>query len=206
MIQPIADGHGMAYEAMMGIVRKHDFSPDDVEEIACGMTSFILSFDHSRIKDHPIPKTQLEGRFSVAYTLVVSLLDRKAGPAQFTDEKVSAPQAQNLMRKVRIHVDPSLPEELLSTVVTVKLRDGREYSHRVDHEKGSIENPCSWEEVADKFRDFAPRSVISSERVEQVIELIERVESLENIGELMKVLIGQVIRALFRSGFATWLL
>ena len=91
---------------------------------------------------------------------------------------------------MRLYVDPSLPEELWGVVVTVRLRDGREYSHRVDHERGSIENPCSWEEVADKFRDYAPRSVISNERVEQVIELIKRVEGLKNIGELMEVLIG----------------
>ncbi len=51
---------------------------------------------------HHHPTTGLEGKFSAEYVIAAGLLDGRVGLLSFTDEAVSRPEAQALLRKVEI--------------------------------------------------------------------------------------------------------
>jgi 2-methylcitrate dehydratase len=69
----------------------------------------------------------------------------------------------------------------------VKLKDGREYSHRVDTPKGDPKNPMTDEEILTKFKDCASLAPVPLE-VERLLELIHKIESLDDITELMNIM------------------
>ncbi len=72
----------------------------------------------------------------------------------------------------------------LANAVSIKLKDGREISKEVKYPKGDPQNPMSWEETADKFRDCTV-NVMQSDEVENVIQLMGKLESLTDVSGLM---------------------
>jgi 2-methylcitrate dehydratase len=124
--------------------------------------------------------------------MAAALLDGEVTLKQFTDEKVTAPAAQDLMSKVKLvelktevkegqmHSDP--PQ-----IVTLKLRDGNVYSHQVSFAKGEPENPMTAEELVHKFRDCAG-GVLPAGNINRILELVLNLESLPEITELMQLL------------------
>lgn len=71
----------------------------------------------------PAPATGLEGKFSLAHTTAVALLDGRVTVASFTDDAVRARPAADLAARVRLELDDRLPKT--ATAVRIVLDDGR---------------------------------------------------------------------------------
>jgi 2-methylcitrate dehydratase PrpD len=95
------------------------------------------------------PRTGLEGKFSVFHGAAVAILDGAGGEAQFSDQRVSAPDALALRQKVRATVDPTLGKE--QARVSILLKDGTRHDLRVEHFSGSLERPLTDAELDAKF-------------------------------------------------------
>jgi len=178
---PSCWGHHRAIDALLHLVQKYNISADDVETIECD-----LQPDNPRSR-YLSPKTDLQAKYSIGYSLAVALLDGRLGMEQFFPEKVSAAKTQEVMAKVK-HVPQEWSEEGPDEhKVRVRLKDGKEYSYGVKYRKGEAKvNPLSREELLDKYRTCA-RRVLSDERIERSIEIIEHLEDFEDIGELMNL-------------------
>ena len=123
------------------------------------------------------------------YAMAAALIDGALTLKQFTEEKVTTPEVQDLMSKVKLvelesevkegqtHSDP--PQ-----IVTVKLENGKAYSHQVPFAKGEPKNPMSLEEIIGKFRDCAG-TVLSPLDIERTVDLVLKLETLPDITELM---------------------
>ena len=51
------------------------------------------------------PKTGLQSKFSIYHTAAAAFIDRAAGVAQYSDERVRAPEVVALRRKVEVVTD-----------------------------------------------------------------------------------------------------
>jgi 2-methylcitrate dehydratase PrpD len=69
----------------------------------------------------------------------------------------------------------------------VQLQDGKSYSEKVFHAKGSDEHPMSREEVLQKFRLLASR-VLSRNRVERLEDTLLNLEKLGDARKISKLL------------------
>jgi 2-methylcitrate dehydratase PrpD len=69
----------------------------------------------------------------------------------------------------------------------VQLKDGKNYSERVFHSKGSDKHPMSREEVLQKFRLLASR-VLSRSRVEQLEDTLLNLDKLHDARKIGKLL------------------
>ena len=78
----------------------------------------------------------------------------------------------------------------MTTVIDVRLKDGRTLSGRADFGKGSPANPMSYDEVADKFRECAAFAEWDSDRSEAIVDAVRRLEEVESTRELMHLLAG----------------
>jgi len=140
---------------------------------------------------HQRPQTGLEGKFSMPYCLAAALLDRQVGLEQFADEKVRRPVSQSLMGKVRMYVHPDLttPDTVHNRFadVKVRLRDGREYAHRVYKPKGHHQNPMTQAELRAKFAACANR-VLSAAAIERLLDLLAHLEHLPAASQLIAAL------------------
>jgi 2-methylcitrate dehydratase PrpD len=170
-------------DAILELKRRYDIFPEDVSEIECRVSPLMVETGASIHS----PKTGQEGRFSLEYDMAIAVIDGELSLKQYTDEKVNAPIVQSLMRKVKttfpegIGMGMEEPQE-----VVVKLKDGREISHKVEKHKGTAENPLRDDELFSKFKDCASLA-LSPEAAEQVLHLLWDLDELQDIARLMEL-------------------
>jgi 2-methylcitrate dehydratase PrpD len=166
-----------ALDSVEALVREHDLSPDEVRRIECRVNPITPG-----ILVHHDPRTGLEGKFSLEYSLAVMLLTGRAGLSQFTDELAADPQLRSVMERVEMKVDESLPVDLayFPTVVTMELADGTTVSRRTDVQHGYPERPMSAEDVAAKARDCAA-GILPDDALERLLASLLALESCPDI-------------------------
>jgi aconitate decarboxylase len=144
-----------------------------------------------RYTDRGAPQTGLEGKFSFQYTVASALLDGRITMETFTDEQVRRPAIADLLAKTRVRMDPTIPANFdeMRTIVSVQMRDGKEYSVRCDRPRGIWGNPLSREERLTKVRQCAAR-VLSVPDIERVIATVEDLEhaSSQDVSALIGLL------------------
>jgi 2-methylcitrate dehydratase PrpD len=165
-------------DAILDIIEEHHPTAEEVAEVECRTSPF-----SPQILIHHRPKTALEGKFSMEYCLARALLDGEIRLAQFSEEKVLDAKAQELLQRVKYVHPESVEGQRMPEVVTVKLRDGRQYSHEVLIAKGAPGNPLTKEELTVKYRDCASL-VLSHEDTERSLAMVSRLEEVEDIAEL----------------------
>jgi 2-methylcitrate dehydratase PrpD len=111
------------------------------------------------------------------------MVDGAAGLAQFTDERVTAPEVVAMRDRVRFEFDDSLPKDAAS--VTIRTRDGRVVSHTTDHNKGTPGNPLSDDELSAKFVDLAAPA-LGEDRSRQILGELWRFDELPDVTDLIR--------------------
>jgi len=167
---------------MLDLVNKHEIRPEQIDKIDC-----VAPYRTTKILLHPNPANKLEAKFSMNFVMAVAVTDRRVGLDQVTDDKIKDPVIQELMRKVTLHGYEG-PEDRPETV-TVRLKDGNEYSDGALNSRGHAEIPLTRDELIAKYEECAKR-VLKDSAIERSIELIEDLEALDNIQELMNILRG----------------
>ena len=174
-----------AQDLILYLVRQHDLTAADIERIDVGTNSNVPN-----ALIYPMPKTALEGKFSIPFCMAIAVLERKAGIAQFQDRKVRDKKVVELMKRVTLSVDDELEKlgyDQVRSRIRIALKDGRTIEGRYDVARGHPEKPMSWAELGDKFRDCAAL-VLPAKNAEEVVELIAQVEELKNLNPLIRAL------------------
>ena len=166
-------------EATLFLVESNDIHAEDVESVKCGIAPLALD-----ILIHANPQTGLQGKFSAPYAVATALLHRKASLEQFTDRAVQDPKAQAMIQKVNVVAHPEMERSVQSAIVTIRLKDGREFKKRLDITTGHPEKPMSLNQIIDKYRSCAD-TVIHKEGIEESIEKVLSFEKLTEVGELI---------------------
>ena len=142
---------------------------------------------------HHRPKTGLEAKFSMEFCMAALLLYGKAGLGEFSDEVVNRPEVQNMISRVRFGVNPvaeAAGYNKMTTILEIRLQDGRTISGRADFAKGSPAIPMTYEEVAEKFLDCAAFAKWPLERAKSTVELVRKLETVPNVRSLTALLAG----------------
>jgi 2-methylcitrate dehydratase PrpD len=170
-----------AIQATLDVVTKHDVGAADIAGIA--------NETYDTVKTHFSSKavaTPMAARVSVPYCIAVAALDRQVGQAQFTPERVAAPDVADLLARTEIVSVPELtalyPEKFPARV-TVTLRDGRKLTATRLFPKGDPQEPLSASEIEAKFLENA------SARLSQAhaIELAKVIRSLPHRKDLSRL-------------------
>lgn len=177
-----------AQDLILDLVKAHDLRAGDIEQIDVGTNSNVPN-----ALIYPMPKTALEGKFSIPFCMAIAVLERKAGIAQFHDRKVRDKKVVDLMKRVTLYVDDELEQlgyDQVRSRVRVKLKDGRVIEGRYDVARGHPEKPMTWAELSEKFRDCADL-VLPRSKVNDAITLVGRIEQLKSLAPLLKTLSTQ---------------
>ncbi|MFQ5850299.1 MAG: MmgE/PrpD family protein [Candidatus Binatia bacterium] len=177
-----------AQDLILDLVKTHGVQASDIETIDVGTNSNVPN-----ALIYPMPKTALEGKFSIPFCMAIGVLERKAGIAQFKDRKVRDPKVVELMKRVTLYVDQELEGlgyDQVRSRVRVKLRDGRTIEGRADVARGHPLKPMSWEEIGGKFRECA-RLVLPKDNTEKAIEGVASLERMECILPLIRLIAGR---------------
>ena len=171
---------------MMALILEHDIRADEVEQVNVG-----TNHNMPNALIHHRPADELQAKFSMEFCMAILLLRRRGGLAEFTDEVVNSPEVQAMIRRVEFGVHPEAEAagyDKMTTIIDIRLRDGRTISGQADFGKGSPANPMSYDEVAEKFAGCAAFAGWDEGRAAQVVEIVRELESLESVRDLTGLL------------------
>ncbi|HET8722342.1 MAG TPA: MmgE/PrpD family protein, partial [Nitrospira sp.] len=167
---------------MLRLIGENDIRPENVEQVRVG-----TNHNMPNALIHHRPVNELQAKFSMEFCMAILLLERQAGLPEFTDEVVNRADVQAMIEKVDFYVSEDAERagyDKMTTIIDIRLKDGRTISGRADFGKGSPANPMSYDEVADKFRGCAEFARWPSSKTE---ELIAAVKSLETVGDVREL-------------------
>lgn len=139
-------------EMIRRIAATHVLSADDVARIDIRM-------ERSRHAhtDRPNPKSGLDAKFSIQYTLARALLNGCVLLSHFDDAAIEEPTVRKLMKKIHTVPHPDMDANWADKYggeITVTATDGRHWSDRIIHQLArGPENPVTDHELWTKFQD-----------------------------------------------------
>lgn len=180
---PSCTGTHPIIDAILALAEEYDINPRDVESISCGTTPEV-----PREVFYEIPRTGLEGKFSMHFCASLALAERQVGLDHFSDAYLNKPVIRELMARCRTYVAPGLTKKTgifsPAGMVEIKMKDGRSYGRRVDLARGNPGNPLSPEELTRKFKNCAQRR-LSPKKAGSLLDKIVHLEELRDVSELM---------------------
>ena len=117
-----------------------------------------------------------------------AFLREQFGLAELEDEVLGDPNILDLCARVSYEPEPdSAYPDYFSGAIDIYTNDGRQLHHREQMNRGSAENPMSDNDIIDKYRDNATRT-ISAEDAERVMQLVLALEQESNLEPLAHAL------------------
>ena len=171
---------------MQRLFKANNIKAKDVVRVRVGTNS---NMPNALIHHRPI--NELQAKFSMEFCMAILLLEGQAGLAQFNDQVVNRPDVKAMIEKVDFVVD-SVAEaagyDKMTTIIDIKMADGRTISGRADFGKGSPADPMSYDDVADKFLQNTDFAKFPRLKAENVIALVKNFENISSIDQLTKQL------------------
>ena len=167
---------------MLRLIRTHDLRAEQVERVNVGTNR---NMPNALI--HHQPKNSLQAKFSMEFCMAALLLYGKAGLGEFTDEVVNRPEVRSMMERVHFGVHPEAEAagyNRMTTIIEIRLKNGRAISGRADFGKGSPQNPMSYDEVAAKFLDCAAFAKWPAAKAKGIVEMVRGLEKSADVREL----------------------
>lgn len=167
-------------DCMYNIMKKRPLKPDEVKSIVVRLAN-----TEARVVDNrEMPDISLQ------HMVAVMLLD---GTASFraAHDKARMKDPAVLAARAKVQLVPSEELEKLEparqAIVEITLNDGTVLSDRVTDVRGTVDNPMTREEVAQKCRDLV-EPVLGKANCASLIEKVFAIENVKDVRELRSVL------------------
>lgn len=159
-----------AIEAALNLYQQIDGAP--IRAVRAGVSE--LAFEPLI---YVVPKTPLEGKFSLHYCIAAALVDGAVNIATFTDKVFSNPAVHELIPKITMEADDRVrqnPE--FATVITVETETGKRYESLVPLAAGKPERWFDTRQLRGKFFDCASE-VLGPRALDDVFQMLQSVDS-----------------------------
>jgi 2-methylcitrate dehydratase PrpD len=187
---PSCSASHAAVDALLRMISEHALSLKDIASITCEVTPLVNT---SLVYDSPA--TPDEARFSMPFCIAAALKEKQLLPSYFAQDYLRDPVIRELMKKVTMKVasDFSVGRRGFSLEgpeaarVIIERKDKQILSKTVQHARGGTQDPLSWDDLVNKFRQCTV-SILPGSVIDQIIKTVLKIESLTNISEWMKLL------------------
>jgi 2-methylcitrate dehydratase PrpD len=171
--------------AILRLRSMHGIAIADVERIECPVTEFIVGIVCEPTDEKFAPASDSHGRVSLQYSLAEALTVGSLGKNAYGAESLRNPGILDLARRVTYYVDPQYPGPgRFKGEVRITLKDGSSYHELEEYNRGSAENPMTYEEIRAKFDENAG-GFLSASRRDRLAGLIDSLETLEDASQLV---------------------
>ena len=171
---------------MLRLIKEYNIRPEQVERVDVGTNSYMPT---ALIHHHPAD--ELQAKFSMEFCMACCLLYRKAGLQEFTKEVVNRPEVKAMIERVHFGVNPEAEAagyNKMTTILAIKLKDGRTLTGRADFGKGSPANPMNFDDVAAKFLDCAGYAKWPSQKAAAIVKMVAKLEDVKDLKALTSLL------------------
>ena len=173
---PSCGGTHKAIDTILDLVKKENIKPDEVESIVIKTQAWIYNVAHITK-----PKTGLEGKFSIEFTVAAAVTDRCVRMSHFVDENIQ--KFEPLMKKVIREAETEASDSRRATLLaTVTLKDGRFFEHSLDTPRSIM----PWDDLWEKYREcMSP--YFSQDIIDKSKDMIHSLEKYEQFQDLVSV-------------------
>ena len=136
------------------------------------------------------PSSRETADHSLPYVVAVALLTGSVDDDSFTTEMLRNTELSDLIKKITASSTPemsALHPKSMPCQITVALKNGSQYSHSLNYQKGHPENPMTKKELESKFSKLFSKFG-SMEQAEEVINLIRIIDHLDDVSALIAAL------------------
>src|SRR5262249_29670754 len=121
--------------------------PEDVAKIIVEVTQY--TFDHNNVIE---PGDMMQAQYSVPFCIALALYKDPDDPKSFDEKFLNDASIRNACRSiVELRAFPPGKRSAKSSRVTVRLKNGQEYSREADSFKGMPSSPLSRAELKHRF-------------------------------------------------------
>jgi 2-methylcitrate dehydratase PrpD len=187
-LYPCCAGAHVAIDCALEIAAHHSPAAQEIAAV-----DLLVHQGLKAVLIHSMPRTVTEARFSLEYCVSRALLDREMGPDQFIPRKIRDASVRSLIERVSItyHDKAFTADDMSASRFPVEMRvhlnNGTVLTARVDHAKGTISNPVSWNDLEKKFRQCVANP-LGELKIEKLLEQLNKFEEIEDIGEFVAML------------------
>jgi 2-methylcitrate dehydratase PrpD len=137
------------------------------------------------------PRTGLETIFSLYHGCAVALVYGRATPAEFSDEvAANDPLVHSIRDRISVQTDSKLRDDEAYMTFTSSSRANSPQAHKtvyIKHATGSMRNPMTKAQLEEKFFNQTEK-YLGKEKAIKVVETCRKLDSLEDVGDLAKLL------------------
>jgi 2-methylcitrate dehydratase PrpD len=164
--------------AALELKEKHKIQADDVAAITIEGSEKM--FSHHNILE---PQDMTMAQYSAPFNVALSFYRNPRDPDSFSEESRNDPKIRALCRNVKVLVrkDP-VKNNPLASRVTVKLKDGKEFSLDLPHFPGMPQQPLNHDQLREKFMTIT-RSVLGrgADKVFDQLSAVEKVPTMRGL-------------------------
>lgn len=173
----------------LGIVQELDLRPDDIDsvEVHIGARGMKLC---EPLDERRHPKTPIDAKFSIPYSVAVAICRRGARIRDFVPEALGDPQVLAMAERVSGKLDPSLSLKGAAATVVVRTRDGRSVDRHRLFARGHPTDPMSPAEIDAKFLDCLSHAApsLSPQRGSEAIRRLDALDREPDLAEVLRSL------------------
>jgi len=174
--------------ATLELKHEHDLEAEDIEEIRVHTIARGVEILCDQDKYDPHEKETAD--HSMPYCIAVAAVDGQVVPASFKESRIRNPKILATAQKVKGVIDPELEKlfpAMQPTIVKIRMKDGKEFSKRVDYAKGDPRNPLSDDELRVKYSSL---SILPPARDERLLDAVWNLEKVKSVAELMRLTVA----------------
>lgn len=177
---PVLAGGLGAVEAARKLADEHGLGVEAVRSIHCRVFPQEIN-----LVPHHRPTSAIQARFSVEYWVAATLVYGKLGLTELTDEAVRRPEIQELLPRITIGPDPTIPHDTNHIVLDVTLMDGRTLRLAQYPFKGTPEMPLSGDDLAAKVMDCADYGGLPRAQARRAMDMLLGLEELADVAPVL---------------------
>lgn len=170
-------------ECALVLRQRHAIRPEDIVGVTCriGKRSFATMCEP--VADKRRPATTWHGRISLQHTVAEALVRGRMDKDAYAEASLRDPAINAIADLVEYEDDPGTTATRSGGMVSVRLRDGRVVSHRIDDMRGTRANPMAEADILAKFRANTEGTLTPAE-AERAAEGFLRLDRLEDVAPL----------------------
>lgn len=177
--------------AALNVVTKNDIHYSEIESVIVATVARAcdILFDPQKYK----PESRETADHSLPYCIAAALVDRKITTQTFSDEKLKDERIREVINKIHgeasFEFEKMFPEKQPSRV-TIKTKNGKEFSEYLEFPKGHPNEPLTMEDLENKFNSLSENLFIIKRR-QEIKHTIFNCEQLSARKFMSKLIIKQ---------------
>jgi 2-methylcitrate dehydratase len=167
--------------ATLAIVEEHDLRPEQIAAVR--IKAGLRETRHTTYWAKKYPRNAESADHSAFWTNAIAIKDRAYGPSAFDPRNFTDPVVLDLIEKITVEPDPTIPESGHQGMSEITTKDGRIFEKRIDLPHGFGDDPLTDAELEDKFGKMATRYMRDA-HIRKIFDAVWNTEELDDISTL----------------------